>query len=411
MFVIPKDIASCLKQLNLPKGPIVVGVSGGADSLYLTYLLQQWTKQNHRPLFAVTINHNLRSESQQEAKWVHQQLTRHKIHHTILEWKGTKPKTHIEECAREERYRLLIDFCHKNKAHILFLAHHQQDQAETFWARLARGSGLDGLSSMSLITQRSDIMIVRPLLNTTKDTIVHALKAKHLRWAEDCMNQDPTYERVRWRQAQPQLDKLGLTATYVAKSTERLQRAKKALDFYTHTFLNQHLQKSAYGFVSIDEKSFTDLPLEIRVRVVMQIFNIFNYKNKLISLDSVEKIAFTIPKHATLAGCQWVISHHKIFVAPELKTLAKTMPKCNQWIKWGGCQILTNKPFEFCCTAPTPRHKNIPFLIQRTFLKIPTGYHIIQSAAEKELEKKKNLDYKDNTPFVIIRFNERKDEI
>lgn len=409
MFVISKEISSFLNQLPLSKGPIVVGVSGGTDSLYLTYLLNEWAKQKRQTLLAVTVNHNLRPNSKEEAEWVHKTLQKQTISHTILSWDGIKPKTKIEEKAREKRYELLINFCHQHKAKFLFLAHHQQDQAETFWARLSRGSGLDGLCGIAPISKRAGITIVRPLLNTPKTVILKTLKQNRLKWAEDPMNQDLTYERVQWRKAQGQLDKLGLQSTNITKSEERLQRAKEALDFYTQDFLQNHLHKSPYGFVSMDEKSFLTLPQEIRIRALIQILNLFNKKNKIISLESVEKIIFNTPKYATLAGCQWVISHHQIFVAPELKSLSSINITPNTWTVWGGTQIFTNFSFLTQAAAPTPRKKNIPYLIQRTFLKTPEKAQIICINSEKELEKKAKMDYKDNKPFVVIQFNQQKD--
>ena len=409
MFVIPDDVAAFLNQLSLPEGPIVVGVSGGADSLYLTYLLAQWAKKQKKSLWAVTVNHNLRPESAKEALWVHKQLTTYHIQHEILSWEGAKPKTHIEEKAREKRYELLLDFCRRKKAPALFLAHHQQDQAETFWIRLAHSSGLDGLCAMAPISKRANLMIVRPLLNTPKTTILSALKKNHFKWVEDPMNQDTAYERIRWRRAQADFDKLGLTGNVISKTSARLARAKEALDFYTQEFIKQHIKKSPYGFVFIEENKFSNLPTEIRVRTLLYILNLFNQKKKILSLESVEKIALNMPKHATLAGCQWVISGHKIFVAPELKTLEQMIVPANKWSSWGGCTLYTNKPFQAKASAPTPRMKGIPFLIQRTFLKIPKNYRTILVNSEKELEKKAKMDYKDNMSVLIMQFNKQKD--
>jgi len=407
MFVIPHNVLTFLNQLPLSKGPIVVGVSGGADSMYLTYLLNTWCKKNKRALFAVTVNHELRPEAQTEANWVHKQLSAKKIDHTILTWEGPKPKTHIEERAREKRYELLLDFCHQHKAVALFLAHHQQDQSETFWTRLAHSSGLDGLGCMTFVSKRDDMTIVRPLLKTPKTEIMQTLKKNRLKWVEDPMNQDCTYERVQWRQHQAQLDKMGLNAKVIEKATDRLQRAKNALNFYTEQFLNTHLKKSAQGFVQMDEGAFTKLPQEIRIRVVIQILKMFN-QDKIIPLESAENIALQKPKYATLSGCQWVISHHQIFVASELKHLEKRAIAANKWTNWGSSQVWTNKAFMAEAKAPTPRLKNIPYLVQRTFLSVPKGYKT-QIQSEKELEKKVKLDYKNKAPIVIFKTQKTKE--
>ncbi len=409
MLVIPHNVLVFLNQLTFLKGPIVVGVSGGADSLYLTYLLNAWCKKNKCTLLAVTVNHGLRPEALDEANWVHKQLTAKKINHTILTWEGPKPKTHIEERARKKRYELLLDFCHQKKATALFLAHHQQDQSETFWTRLAHCSGLDGLGCMAQISERDNVMIVRPLLKTPKTEIIQALKKNHLKWLEDPMNQDSTYERVQWRKNQSELDKIGLNAKVIEKTTDRLQRAKNALNFYTKQFLDLHLNKSHLGFVQMNENTFTQLPEEIRIRVVIQILKMFNTQDKIIPLESAEKLAFLKPKYATLSGCQWVISHHQIFVASELKHLIKRLILPNQWTDWGITKVWTNKEFLAEAKAPVPRLKNIPFLVQRTFLNIPKGYKT-QFYNEKELEKKVKLDYKDKAPVIMIKLKKSKEK-
>ena len=409
MFIIPNDILTFLNKLPLSKGPIVVGVSGGADSLYLTYLLAEWAKRTKRTLLSVTIDHGLRPEALEEANWVHKKLTAQKIDHTILTWEGIKPKTHIEERAREKRYQLLLDFCHQHNASALFLAHHQQDQAETFWTRLAHSSGLDGLCAISSVTQREGILLVRPLLKMPKNEIVATLKRHKYKWVEDPMNKNDAYERVQWRQKQKELDKMGLNAKVIEKATNRLQRAKNALNFYTIQFLQDHLEKTLYGFVKMDEKIFNAQPIEIRIRVLMHILKALTNQNKIISLESIEKLVETMPKYATLAGTQWVISHHQIFLAPELKHVEKKLIPERQWTDWGICQVWANKSFYAEAKAPSPRIKNVPYLIQRTILKIPEGYkHLIYT--EKELAKKLKLDYKSKTPVIIFKLKEQKEK-
>ena len=414
MFIIPNQILSFLQQLPLPKGPLVVAVSGGADSLYLTYLLQGWCCQNKRKLFAVTVDHGLRPEASNEAAWVHKQLTKQDVDHTILVWNGPKPRTRLEERAREKRYELLIQFCREKKASALFLAHHQQDQVETFWARLARGSGLDGLSGILPLTKRDNILIVRPLLKMSKVSILQQMEKKHFKWAEDPMNRNPAYERVRWRQNQAILDQMGLPSQIVAKSIGRLQRAKEALTFYADEFILKHVSRMPFGCFQMEEASFCALPLEIRIRVLMSLLKKLTPKKAPISMESVENIVINFSKYATLAGCQWVVFQHKIFLAQELRFCKKALIPAYQKTAWANCWIYTNASFVAEAAPPKPRMEQIPFLIQRTFLKIPKGFMLIENkedvCRQKELEKKLKLDYKNNKPFVLIQFNEQKEE-
>ena len=173
--------------------------------------------------------------------------------------------------------------------------------------------------------------------------------------------------------------------------------------------MQKHLQKSPYGFITMDQQDFEKAPPEIRIRTLNYMLNLFKQTNTPLSLESIEKIALNMPKYATLAGCQWVISHCKIFVAPELKVLMQAKIPANSWTTWGGIQIFTNKSFTTKAAAPVPRHKNIPYLIQRTFLKPPQTYKLMLINTEKELEKKIKKDYKDSKPFVILKFNQQKD--
>ncbi len=410
MLVIPKSFDTFM-QAHCPKNPtLVVGVSGGADSLYLTLLLDKWIQKKGGNLYAVTVNHNLRPEAAEEALTVHKLMSKLKISHTILTWEGPKPTSRIEEKAREKRYELILKFAHEKHAQAICLAHHRQDQVETFWARLARSSGLDGLTAMAPASKREDIIVLRPLLDIDKKNITQTLKQNKIKWIEDPMNKDTAYERVRWRQRQKDLDGISLTAPVVAKSISRLQRAKEALDFYTQGFIDKCVTKSSFGFIQFDETTFLSNPTEIRIRIIHHLLQNISPKKQIISLESIEQIATTMPRHATLAGCQWVCSHHQIFIALELKNVPSNVliPE-NQWTKWGTLKIWTNKSFVAEPCAPKPRIKGIPYLIQRTFLKIPASHFIkkMPICFEKDLEKKLILDYKNKAPVIVIATEER----
>ena len=410
MLVIPKSFDTFMKTYCPQKPTLVVGVSGGADSLYLTLLLNKWIQKRKGHLFAVTVNHNLRPEATQEALTVHKLMSKFQIEHAILTWEGAKPSTRIEEKAREKRYQLLLKFAKDKHADAICLAHHRQDQVETFWARLARSSGLDGLTAMAPKSSRDNMMILRPLLDIDKASITQTLKQNKIKWVEDPMNKDTAYERVRWRQRQKDLDEISLTTPIIAKSITRLQRAKEALDFYAHDFITRHVKKSPLGYIQFDEQTFLLNPPEIRIRIVVHLLQDLTPKKQIISLESIEQIAIPVPKHATLAGCQWVCSHHQIFIALELKNMpSKLLIPENCWTQWGTSFVRTNKSFIAEPCAPKPRMKNIPYLIQRTFLKIPAGYIVKKMPAnfEKDLEKKLILDYKNKAPIIIMTSEKR----
>ena len=150
---------------------IAVGVSGGADSLALLWKLNSWAKDNNKKIVALTVDHGLREESAYEANYVAQIAKQWGIEHHILIWEGEKPQTGIEEKARKMRYSLLLNWCKNNNVNALAVAHHLFDQAETFFLRLHRGSGLDGLCGMLPISYMDNIKIIRPLLNVHPDIL------------------------------------------------------------------------------------------------------------------------------------------------------------------------------------------------------------------------------------------------
>ena len=114
------------------------------------------------------VDHRIRRNSSNESKKVKEILKKKGIKLEIL--KNQKKITkNIQKNARDVRYNLLTKFCKKVKSKYLITAHHQDDQIETFFIRLSRGSGVEGLSSMNEKTKiNRGITLIRPFLNTKK---------------------------------------------------------------------------------------------------------------------------------------------------------------------------------------------------------------------------------------------------
>jgi tRNA(Ile)-lysidine synthase len=179
---------------------IAVAVSGGCDSLALTFLLQEFCQKTKINLTALTIDHKIRKSSTQEAKNLAKLLKEKNISHKILTIPQNKiPKSNIEANLRQLRYEMLHQFCQKNQIEHLFLGHILSDVSENFLIRLFRGSGLDGLSAISEISTYQKIKLIRPLLNVSKDELKNYLKAKKIKWFEDETNEDEKFLRNKIR--------------------------------------------------------------------------------------------------------------------------------------------------------------------------------------------------------------------
>ena len=139
--------------------------------LALLVLAARWRKslKSGPDMIAVTVDHGLRPESAKEANAVKRQARELGVVHRTLRWTGAKPKTGLQEAAREARYRLLSGEAARSGARMVLTAHTLDDQAETMLLRLSRGSGLSGLAAMARANDMFQTKVVRPLLEWTTE--------------------------------------------------------------------------------------------------------------------------------------------------------------------------------------------------------------------------------------------------
>ena len=248
---------------------IVVAVSGGPDSMALMHLLARWSAAGRRaPVLVATVDHGLRSEAAEEAAFVAREAAGLGLAHRTLVWSGGKPRTGIQEAAREARYRLLVRCAREEGASHLVTAHTRDDQAETVLMRLARGSGLTGLSGMRRNRDRDGIRHLRPLLDWPKETLLDLCRAQGWRFVSDPSNLDERFERVRWRRIMPLLAAEGLTAERLARFSERMRQADEALEAKALQAFEGAGPVSADGGLSFQARSLAEEPFEIAVRVL-----------------------------------------------------------------------------------------------------------------------------------------------
>lgn len=186
-----------------PDAPVILGVSGGMDSIFLLTQLHKLGQ----PLTAAVFDHGLRPEAEEECGFVMAFCKERGIRCV----KGTGDvRGHaeqnglgIEEAARELRYRFLFGLAGETGAAAVATAHHANDQAETVLMHLLRGSGTDGLCGMQPYTLPNpfsrSIPLIRPLLGITRAEIEAAVTEEGLPYREDRSNSDPAYTRNRIR--------------------------------------------------------------------------------------------------------------------------------------------------------------------------------------------------------------------
>jgi len=256
-----------------------VGVSGGADSMALAHRLR--VQFPDKTIRALTVDHALRTESEAEAISVTSYLKDIADYHDILTWYGDKPTQGIQNAARKARYDLFACALKDHGINHICLAHHSDDQAETFLHRLAKGSGLDGLSSMKPLTTRQNLIIVRPLLDQSHSNLTQYCRDNDISWIEDPSNQNENFARVRFRKSRNFLESEGLSNTRITRLCTRIDRAREALNHYTGVAFDDHVSIDERG-ARID-KAALDLPDDIFLRLVLKTATIINPNETLSS--------------------------------------------------------------------------------------------------------------------------------
>jgi tRNA(Ile)-lysidine synthetase-like protein len=188
------------KQKSISSHPkIVLGLSGGPDSVFLLYVLQELQKQTQVELVATHLDHQWRNESWRDIEFCAQlcknfgiEFIARKAEDLNLEFKFNGSK---EELGRKMRRALFNQILKEKKADFIALAHHLQDQQETFFIRLLRGSSLSGLCCM----QEFDGNYIRPLLKINKKEIIEYLDSNQIKYLIDPTNISPEYLRNRIR--------------------------------------------------------------------------------------------------------------------------------------------------------------------------------------------------------------------
>ena len=178
---------------NLP--PIAIAVSGGGDSLCLAWLARTWRVN----ILALVVDHGIRAESTQEALWTIARLREMDIPSRLLTLKKLSQGPSLAARARYARYTILTRACHEEGCIDLLLGHQADDQAETAYMREISGSGNNGLAAMGYIRILSNIRLIRPLLDVSRQALRNTLKKASLNWIDDPSNKNQHAQRVRIR--------------------------------------------------------------------------------------------------------------------------------------------------------------------------------------------------------------------
>lgn len=321
-LITPSEFECFLENADFP---LAVAVSGGADSLALLLLSHELAQKKGSHVIALTVDHGLRAESKAEAIRVGNWAAARGIQHVVLSWDGDKPDSRLQESARKARYGLLTKWCQAHQISTLLLGHHQQDQEETFWLRLAAGSGLDGLSGMKKRILRDGIIFLRPLLDFPKERLEETLLEKNQEWIEDPSNQNSRFFRGRLRSF---FSEEGLSSFRLSQVMKKFQVDTDYIQQSVKQAIKDRVQLHEEGYVTVKKDSFNELHPAIGKRLISFLVQWFSNPAYAPRESKVMGILGKIKEgHPfTAGGIYWTISREEIFLTREKRAIQEELP-------------------------------------------------------------------------------------
>ena len=289
-----------------------VAVSGGEDSLALTFLAKCYSLEKNTKAYFFIVDHKIRKNSTLESNIVKNKLKRFQIVSEILTFKKQKKISNLQSFARENRYNLIINQSLKKKFDLVLTAHHEDDLLENFFIRLLRGSGLKGLISFRKIKSKvkSDhkISILRPLIDVSKKDLVYITKNTFNFNVYDPSNEDDQFLRVKVRKLISKLEKDGLTFNKFKVSLKNLSKSNDAIDYFVQKNIYDNSIYLKLSKKIILKKDFLNQPNEIVFRSFSEIIHkigkkkTFTRGSKVVNLLKYLKSSNNYSKK-TLSGC------------------------------------------------------------------------------------------------------------
>ena len=177
---------------------VILGCSGGPDSMALFNLLLEYRKKVNIYIVCAHVDHNVRDESKEELKFVENYCRGHNVKFESMRI-DNYGDDNFENEARNIRYNFFEELINKYGAKYLLTAHHGDDLMETVLMRIVRGSTLSGYSGFSSIVKRENYTILRPLVSLSKDEILEYNSLNHIPYVIDKSNFSSARTRNRYR--------------------------------------------------------------------------------------------------------------------------------------------------------------------------------------------------------------------
>ena len=293
-------------DLDIKKN-FIVAVSGGPDSLALSFLAKIYSIKKSINVKYFIVDHKLRKNSTSEAEYVQKKLKNFSIKLNILTWRGLKPRKNIQSIARDKRYKLLTDIAKKYRIQNILLGHHLVDLFENFFIRILRGSGLQGLISLDRETQKNQINLIRPLIKIDKKDLIYISNYTFGSYIKDPSNEDDKFKRVKIRNFLKQLNLEGFDRKKFFLTIKNLKFANENIKFYTKKNLEENVTILKKKQNAILKENFFSQSNEVVFRSLAEVIKIVGKKYYSVRGKKIDKIIHLIKSKSsfkvTLGGC------------------------------------------------------------------------------------------------------------
>lgn len=270
-----KRIYTAIEQNNLiaPGDTLIIGLSGGPDSIFLLHLLAALKKDLNLKIIAAHLDHGWRPDSAKDVKFCQEAALNLGVEFASAKLSdlglSLKFNGSLEELGRQARRHFFELVRQEHQAQTIALGHHLQDQQETFFIRLIRGASLSGLVSM----RPRHGHYIRPLLGISKDEIFAYLHENSIAYLKDPTNDADIFLRNRIRQnVLPALNACDsrFNRSFIA-TMDRLHALEQYLEQETSDLLEK-LARHTFDKKGLDLKLFLALPLIMQERLLIAWF-------------------------------------------------------------------------------------------------------------------------------------------
>jgi len=336
---------------------LIVGVSGGPDSMLLSHLLKKHSEKYGLSITAVIIDHKLREGSNKEALLTKNRLEIMGLETIILSLNKYHKNTGIQEWARFERLKALSGFA-KSRNGILLLGHHLNDQVETVYMRMTKGTGVWGACGINPISSWYGTSVIRPLLFYTKEIILNTCKENMIKYVYDETNSNKKFERVRVRNLINKIQDKNKFIKNINNISFYIRKICEKVDQKINEICEIHFPIFDLGWSNIDVSVLANLNKDISLRILLLKIKTIGGGRYYVKKSKVEKLLdhlilyqddpFNMPGR-TLGGCKIFYRKKRISIVRWSKENLenKEMPNVGNFIFDNRWEIFSRKKIIF----------------------------------------------------------------